>query len=437
MFKKFEEIFSIVELRNKILITLFLLLVFRLGAHVPTPGINGDALAQFFNRADNNLLGFFDMFTGGALSKLTVFGLGIMPYISASIILELMTVVVPHLAELKKRGGDGREKITRYTRFGTVAISLIQGFGIAIGLENMVAPDGSHVVLQGGMMFKIVTALTLTTGTVFLMWLGEKITAKGIGNGISLIIFAGIVTSFPGAISNTLTLLRSGEMQIIPLLFVLVLMVASTAAIVYMEISQRRIPINYVRKGTVGGRGQSITSYLPLKLNPAGVIPIIFAASVMGFPSTLTTFSDNEIIKQIGYFLSPQSVVYYIVFVALLIFFTYFYTSIIFNPDDIAENIQRSGGVIPGKRPGKPTAEFIDYTLSRLTFVGALYISAVAILPQIMISSFGMPFYFGGTSILIVVGVGMDTIQKIESHLISHNYDGFLKKGRVRGRGGY
>ncbi|KAA0258454.1 preprotein translocase subunit SecY [Deferribacter autotrophicus] len=434
--KKIEEIFSIPDLRKRVLFTLFLLIVYRIGTHIPTPGINADALAQFFARQTGTLLGFFDMFTGGALKRLTVFGLGIMPYISAAIILELLTVVSPGLAELKKQGTQGREKITKYTRYGTVLISAIQGLGIAIGLEAMSAPDGSSVVLFPGWGFRLTTMITLTTGTVFLMWLGEKITEKGIGNGISLIIFAGIIARFPAAVINTIRLLQTGELQLITLIIVLAIIIVVTAAVIFMEISYRRIPIQYVRRGTYAGMRSSVTSsYLPIRLNPAGVIPIIFAASIVAFPSTLSSFAKNPILAKIGYYFSPSSIFYYLFYVALIIFFTYFYTSIIFNPDDIADNIEKSHGVIPGKRPGKPTAEFIDYVLSRLTFVGAIYLAIVAVLPQLIIRNFNMPFYFGGTSLLIVIGVGLDVMQKIESHLISHNYDGFIKSGKIKGRG--
>jgi preprotein translocase subunit SecY len=435
MFNKIKEIFSIYELRKKLLITFALLVVYRIGTHVPVPGINSEALSLFFSRQSGNLLGFFDMFTGGALSRLTVFGLGIMPYISAAIILELLTVVSPKLMELKKQGTEGRQKITNYTRYGTVLISAIQGMGIAIGLEAMSAPDGSAVVLFPGWPFRLITTITLVTGTVFLMWLGEKITEKGIGNGISLIIFAGIVASLPTAIINTYNLFRSGEIQVITLIGVVVLILAITGAIVFMEISNRRIPIQYVRRSVGFGVAKPATSYLPLKINPSGVIPIIFAASIVAFPGTLATFSNSPIVAKIGHYFSPNSYVYYIIYIVFIVFFTYFYTSIIFNPKDIAENIQKSGGVIPGKRPGNETGEFIDYTLTRLTFVGAIYLSIVAILPQIIIKMFNMPFYFGGTSILIVIGVGLDFMQKVEAHLITHNYDGFLRAGKIKGRG--
>ncbi|MDR2401135.1 MAG: preprotein translocase subunit SecY [Deferribacteraceae bacterium] len=428
MLRKIENIFSIPDLRKRIFMTLALLAVFRLGVHVPTPGIDADALTRFFENSGGNLLGFLDMFTGGALKKLTVFGLGVMPYISASIILELLTVVIPHLGELKKRGTEGREKITRYTRYFTVFISFFQGFAIAIGLEGM------NVAMQSGWGFRLITALTLTTGTIFLMWLGEKITSFGIGNGMSLLIMAGIIAALPAAITQTWTLVRLSQIQIIPLLIALVVMAAAFLAIVFMETSQRRLPIQYVRKGTIGARSQTVTSYLPLKLNPAGVIPIIFASTIVTLPPTLATFVKTPITERIGSFFDPSNWPYYLLSTVFIVFFTYFYTSIIFNPNDIAENIQKSGGVIPGKRPGAATADFIDYVLSRLTFVGSIYLALVAILPQIIISWFNMPFYFGGTSVLIVVGVGLDVIQKIEAHLITNNYDGFLKQGRIRGR---
>ncbi|HAL87063.1 MAG TPA: preprotein translocase subunit SecY [Deferribacteraceae bacterium] len=435
MLKKFEDIFSIPELRKRIFYTLLFLFIYRIGAHVPTPGIDGGALSEFFAQQSGNLLGFFDMFTGGALSKLTVFGLGIMPYISAAIILELLTVAVPHLAELKKQGSEGREKITKYTRYGTVLISAIQGMGIAIGLESMTSPSGVHVVMFPGWGFRIVTTITLTTGTIFLMWLGEKISERGLGNGISVLIFAGIVASFPSAISRTFTLVQTGELQIITLIIVLAIVLAVTAAIVFMETSQRRLPIQHVKRAMNGPQqGNVNNSYLPLKLNPAGVIPIIFAMSILAVPSTLATFSTNEIVQKISFWFTPSSAMYYVFSLVMIVFFTYFYTSIIFNPTDIAENINKGGGVIPGKRPGEHTAAFIDYVLSRLTFVGAIYLSAVALLPQLFISGFNVPFYFGGTSLLIVIGVGMDVISKIETHLVSHNYDGFLKKGRIKGR---
>lgn len=415
--------------------TLLLLAVFRLGAHIPTPGVNGEALSQFFTNAGNNILGFFDMFTGGALQKLTVFAMGVMPYISASIIMELLAVVIPTLAELKKRGSEGRAKITKYTRYLTVVVCVIQGLAIAIGIENMTAPDGSPVVFIQGWQFKFIATLTLTTGTMFLVWLGEKITSFGVGNGMSLIIMAGIISAFPSAVSNTFSLFNSGTVQLIPLIVAIVIMALAFIAIVFMETSQRRLPIQYVRKGNHGGAVQSGNSYLPLRLNPAGVIPIIFASTLISLPATLATFLPNDpVVQKINYFFSPEYPFYYVLELTLIIFFTYFYTSIIFNPKDIADNINKSGGVMPGKRPGVETANYIDYVLTRLTFVGSIYLALVSVMPQLFILAFGLPFYFGGTSLLIVVGVGLDVIQKVESHLLTHNYDGFLKKGRIRGR---
>lgn len=434
MFKKIEEIFSIPELRKRIFMTLFLLAIFRIGAHIPTPGVDGQALSQFFQNAENNILGFLDMFTGGALAKLTVFAMGVMPYISASIIMELLAVVIPSLAELKKRGSEGRATITKYTRYLTVVVAAIQGLAISIGIENMEI-NGAKIVFIDGWQFRFIATLTLTTGTMFLVWLGEKITSYGVGNGMSLIIMAGIISAFPSAVSNTYNLMQSGTVQIIPLIIAVAIMAFAFVAIVFMETSQRRLPIQYVRKGNAGGTVSSGNSYLPLRLNPAGVIPIIFASTLITLPATLATFLPQDpTVQKINYFFSPEYPVYYVLELTLIIFFTYFYTSIIFNPTDIADNINKSGGVLPGKRPGIETANYIDYVLTRLTFVGAIYLAIVSVMPQLFIRAFGLQFYFGGTSLLIVVGVGLDVIQKIESHLLTHNYDGFLAKGRIRGR---
>ncbi len=434
MFKKIEEIFSIPELRKRIFMTLLLLAIFRIGAHIPTPGVDGQALSQFFQSAENNILGFLDMFTGGALAKLTVFAMGVMPYISASIIMELLAVVIPTLAELKKRGSEGRATITKYTRYLTVVVAAIQGLAISIGIENMEI-NGSKIVFIDGWQFRFIATLTLTTGTMFLVWLGEKITSFGVGNGMSLIIMAGIISAFPSAVSNTYNLMQSGTIQIIPLIIAVAIMAFAFVAIVFMETSQRRLPIQYVRKGNAGGTVSSGNSYLPLRLNPAGVIPIIFASTLITLPATLATFLPNDpTVQKINFFFSPEYPVYYVLELTLIIFFTYFYTSIIFNPTDIADNINKSGGVMPGKRPGIETANYIDYVLTRLTFVGAIYLAIVSVMPQLFIRAFGLQFYFGGTSLLIVVGVGLDVIQKIESHLLTHNYDGFLAKGRIRGR---
>ena len=434
MLKKIEEIFSIPELRKRIFMTLFLLAIFRIGAHIPTPGVDGQALAMLASSASGNLLGFFDMFTGGAFLKLTVFAMGVMPYISASIIMELLAVVIPTLAELKKRGSEGRAQITKYTRYLTVVICIIQGVAIAISVQNMQIDGSTSVVFIEGWKFLFIATLTLTTGTMFLVWLGEKITSFGVGNGMSLIIMAGIISAFPKAVIDSYQLLAAGQLQIINALIAVVIMASAFIAIVFMEISQRRLPIQYVRKGNAGGTVQSGNSYLPLRLNPAGVIPVIFASTLISLPATLATFTTNETVQQINRFFLPDNFIYYILEVTLIIFFTYFYTSIIFNPADIADNINKSGGVMPGRRPGAETANYIDYVLTRLTFVGALYLALVSVLPQFLIQGFSLPFYFGGTSLLIVVGVALDVIQKVEAHLVTHNYDGFLKKGRIKGR---
>lgn len=423
------------ELTKKILITLGLLIIYRLGIHVPVPGINTGAIADFFASAQNTLFGLFNMFSGGGLSKFSVFALGIMPYISAAIIMELLTVVSPELARLKKEEGEaGRRRITQYTRYGTVLITLIQGTGIAIGLQKMTSPTGVPVVPEPGVIFVMVTVITLTTGTVFLMWLGEQITTYGIGNGVSLIIFAGIVARFPGALVKTVKLLQTGELSIFMLILLLGVMVAVLAFICFMETAQRRIPIHYAKR-MVGRRmygGQ--TSHLPLRINTAGVIPPIFASSILMFPATIANFSQVEFLKQVSTYFYPGSIIYNILYVALIIFFCYFYTAIIFDPKDIAENLKKQGAFIPGIRPGSHTKEYIDNVLTRLTFWGSLYVSAVCVLPMILIYKFHVPFYFGGTALLIVVGVAIDTMSKIQSHMISQQYEGLLKRAKLKGR---
>jgi preprotein translocase subunit SecY len=414
-----------------------LLAVYRVGVFIPVPGIDGQALTRFFESMQGTILGFFNMFSGGALEQMAVFALGIMPYISASIIMELLTVVVPHLERLKKEGEQGRKKITQYSRYGTVVLSCIQGFGIAIGLENM-EMGGAAAVPDPGWAFRLMTVMTLTAGTTFIMWLGEQITERGIGNGISLIIFAGIVAGIPSAIASSWTQLRLGEMSPFLFLALLIIMVAVIAAIVFMEAGHRKIPIQYAKR-VVGRRmygGQS--THLPLKINTSGVIPPIFASSLMVFPATIASFVSGQ--EQGGFLqvivqqLSPGTLLYSLLTVVLIIFFAYFYTAIIFNPQDVADNMRKYGGFIPGIRPGKRTAEYIDRTLSRLTFAGAIYLSVIVILPTYLIQFFHVPFFFGGTGLLIVVGVGMDTMQQVESHLVMRNYDSFMKKGRMRGR---
>jgi preprotein translocase subunit SecY len=430
----FQNIGRIPELKRRIVSTLLLLAVYRIGAHIPTPGINTEALAAFFKAARGTLLGLFDMFSGGAMSQLSVFALGIMPYISSSIILQLLTVVIPHLERLSKEGEAGRRTITQYTRYGTIILSIIQGLGIAAGLEGMTGPGGEMVVLNPGWTFRLITVITLTAGTAFIMWLGEQITERGIGNGISLIIFAGIVAGIPNAIINTIRLMGTGELSVFVAILLLLLMVVVVAFIIYMERGQRRIQVQYAKR-VVGRRvygGQN--THIPLKINTSGVIPPIFASSIIMFPATVANFVHVPWMKSIASSLTPGHWVYSLLYVAFIVFFCFFYTAIVFNPVDVADNMKKYGGFIPGIRPGRPTAEYIDKVLSRITLGGAVYISLVCVLPSILISRFNVPFYFGGTALLIVIGVAMDTVGQIEAHMLSRHYDGFLKKGRVRGR---
>jgi len=430
----FQNIFKIPELKKRIFYTFALLSVYRIGVHVPTPGIDTVALASFFARAQGTLLGLFDMFSGGALERLSVFALGIMPYISASIILQLLTVVIPHLEQLKKEGEQGRKKITQYTRYGTVVLSIIQGFGISVGLESMASPGGAQVVISPGWSFRLMTVITLTAGTAFIMWLGEQITERGIGNGISLIIFAGIVARMPMAIGNTFRLLSTGEMGIFIVLLLGGLMVLVIGFIIYVEQGQRRIPVQYAKR-VVGRKmygGQS--THLPLKINTSGVIPPIFASSIIMFPATIASFIAIPWVKSIADSMRPGNAIYELLFVGFIFFFCYFYTAVTFNPVDVADNMKKQGGYIPGIRPGKRTADYIDRVLTRITLGGAIYVSAVCVLPSILITRFNVPFYFGGTALLIVVGVAIDTISQIESHMLTRHYEGFLKKGSMKGR---
>ena len=436
----FQNIPKIPELRKRIVISFLLLAVYRIGVHIPTPGIDGAALASFFARAKGTLFGFMDMFSGGALENMSVFALGIMPYISSSIILQLLTMVIPSLEKLSKEGEAGRKKITQYTRYGTVLLSIIQGFGISVGLEKMTGPAGEPVVLIAGWGFRFMTIITLTSGTAFIMWLGEQITERGIGNGISLIIFAGIVARMPSAIINTVRLMQTGEMGPLLILLVIAVMVVVVGCIIFMERSQRKIPVQYAKR-VVGRKiygGQS--THLPLKINTAGVIPPIFASSILMFPLTIAQFMPKEVLEKYPWAnaiigsLSRGEFLYNFLYVAFIIFFCYFYTAVVFNPMDVADNMKKYGGFIPGIRPGKKTAEYIDWVLTRITFVGALYISAVCVLPTILIGRFNIPFYFGGTALLIVVGVALDTVAQMESHMLTRHYDGFLKRGTFKGR---
>ena len=425
---------SLPELRRRLLFTFLMLAVYRIGVQIPTPGINGEALAAFFEKNAGTLFGMFNMFSGGALENFSIFALGIMPYISASIIIQLLTVVVPQLEALSKEGESGRHQITKYTRYGTVALSLIQSLFISVGLAGMTGPGGEAIVIAPGWEFKIMTIITLTSGTAFIMWLGEQITERGIGNGISLIIFAGIVARMPAAIVNTIQMVSAGEMNALFLLFLLVVMVLVVGIIIFFETAQRRIPIQYAKR-VVGRKvygGQS--SHLPLKINVAGVIPPIFASSIMMFPATIGGLIQIDWIQRISASLSPGTIYYYILFTAFIVFFCFFYTAVTFNPVDVAENLKKHGGFIPGIRPGKKTSDFIDKALTRLTVIGAIYVSVICVLPTVLISKYNVPFYFGGTALLIVVGVAIDTISQIESHMVMRNYEGFMKKGRIKGR---
>ncbi|MGQ9495731.1 MAG: preprotein translocase subunit SecY [Thermoanaerobaculaceae bacterium] len=460
MIQSLRNIFAIPDLRKRVIFTFMLLAVYRFGSYIPVPGINPEALEEFTRQAQGTILGFLNLFSGGALGRMTVFALGIMPYISASIILQLLTVVWPYLEKLSKEGELGRKKITQWTRYGTVILSIIQGSGIAVFLEKTTAPGGAPLVPYPGWGFRFLTVLTLVTGTAFVMWLGEQITERGIGNGISLIIFAGIVVGLPRAILNTLEDIQTGALSIFTVIIFVVFAFAVVAAIVLMERAQRRIPVQYAKR-VVGRRvmgGQA--TYLPLRLNTGGVIPVIFAASVLSFPQTLGQLIKHPWVDRAMRALAYGEPLYNLFYVVLIIFFCYFYTSIIFNPQDTADNLRKYGGFIPGVRPGQPTSDFIDRVLTRITFVGSIYLALVAILPEILIVGFkvapipiigpfldsllprwfteglGVKFYFGGTSLLIVVGVAMDTVAQVEAQLVMRHYEGLVKGRRIRGRRG-
>ena len=463
MLDSLKNIFAVSELRKRVLFTLLLLGIYRAGNFIPTPGVNPQALAELARQLENTMFGLYDMFTGGNLSRVTIFALGIMPYISASIILQLLTVVWPYLERLSKEGELGRRKITQYTRYGTIVLSIVQAMSIAIFLEKQTNIAGGLPLIENpGWTFRLMTVLTLTTGTCFIMWLGEQITERGIGNGMSLIIFAGIVAGLPSAVKATFDQLSMGQISLLTLALLTVLMVGVMAAIVLVERGHRRVTVQYAKR-VVGRRmyGGSST-HIPLKVNTGGVIPVIFASSILAFPATLAPmFAANgwfrvNVIDQLG----MNTPLYMLLYIAGIIGFAYFYTAIVFNPDDVAENMRKYGGFIPGIRPGKRTAEHIDGILNRITLVGAVYLAAVAILPQLLISGvkldqipgvgdwlatnlpqfvtqgFNLQFFFGGTSTLIVVGVAMDTVQQIESQLIMRHYDGFMKRTRIRGRRG-
>jgi preprotein translocase subunit SecY len=463
----FRNIFAIPDLRKRIVFTFLLLAVYRLGSHIPTPGVDPQALQEFFKAMSGGVFGFLDLFSGGALRRLSVFALGIMPYISASIILQLLTVVWPYLEKLSKEGEMGRRKINQYTRYGTIVLSIIQSLGVAFWLKSQSSPAGAPLVpahvqdAVWGLGFPIMTVLTLTTGTAFIMWLGEQISERGIGNGISLIIFAGIVVNLPHAVIATVDDIRTGQRNLFAMLFLVVFMVAVVAFVVFMERAQRRIPVQYAKR-VVGRKVYGgANTYLPLRVNTAGVIPVIFASSILVIPTTMASMIKAPWAQAIAGQLKVGEPLYYLLQVVGIIFFGYFYTSIVFNPVDTADNMRKYGGFIPGIRPGKKTSDYIDRVLTRITFVGSVYLAAVCILPEFLISGvhvnqmpfgfgawldrflpvwftegMGINFYFGGTSLLIVVGVAMDTIQQIESQLVMRHYDGFMKRGRIRGRRG-
>ena len=419
------------ELRKKLAWTLFILCMYRVGVHVPVPGIDAGALSHFFASMQGSVFALLDMFSGGGLRNVSVFALGIMPYISASIILQLLQVVSPDIKRMAKEEGQaGRRKITQYTRYLTVAITLIQGFGIAALLEGMVSPENAPVVMNPGWEFRLVTIVTLTAGTILIMWLGEQITAKGIGNGISLIIFSGIVVGIPSALMRSYQLIKAGDMNVLFAIFILIMMLAVTVGIVFVERAQRRIPIQYAKRQIGRKMYGGQTTHLPLRINTAGVIPPIFAQSLLLFPATVAGFSTAEWLQTVVSWFRPTSIVYNIIFVALIFFFCFFYTAIIFDPKGIAENLKKAGGFVPGIRPGDKTREYIDNVLTRLTLWGGIYISIISVLPMLLIAQFNVPFYFGGTSLLILVGVAIDFMSQVESHLISQQYEGLMSKAR-------
>jgi preprotein translocase subunit SecY len=454
-----KNIFTISDLRNRILFTLGILAVYRLGHNITVPGVNISALAELSRQMQGTMFGLYDMFSGQNLSRVTIFALGIMPYISASIILQLLTVVWPYLERLSKEGELGRRKITQYTRYGTILLSVVQALGIAIFLERQTKiAGGLPLVLHPGMAFRLMTVLSLTTGSCFIMWLGEQITERGVGNGMSLIIYAGIVVGFPRAVLQTFDQMRTGQIGLIRILFLLVFMAVVVAAIIFVERAHRRVTVQYAKR-VVGRRmyGGSST-HIPLKVNTGGVIPVIFASSILAFPATIAQAFPGRFAEIVSQQLGFNMPLYNLLYVAGIIFFTYFYTAIIFNPDDVAENMRKYGGFVPGIRPGKRTAEYIDTILTRITLAGAVYLAMIALLPNFLISGFkvapipfvgdwldanlprfitegmNVQFFFGGTSLLIVVGVAMDTVQQVESQLIMRHYDGFMKKSRIRGR---
>jgi preprotein translocase subunit SecY len=435
MLEKLRNIFAVPELKRRIIFTLALFAVYRLGEHLPSPGVNAKALAQAFESQRNQLFGLYDFFVGGAFSRATIFALGIMPYISSSIILQLLGAVIPYLEKLRKEGEEGQKKITQLTRYGTVLISIVQSYAYSVFLMNMGAAQGVTVVPHPGLIFTLSTIITQTTGTIFVMWLGEKITENGIGNGISLIIFINIIGRMPNTLFATYDSVRAGSVNLLNLILVVAVMVAVVAAVILMTQAQRKIPVQYAKR-IVGRRMYGgANTHIPLRVNTAGVIPIIFALSVMSLPAAIAGFLPTSPLAVLGQWFSHGGLLYNVIYGMIIIFFTYFYTAVVLNPNDLAENIRKYGGFVPGIRPGAKTAEYIDQVMSRITLPGAVFLAAVAILPDLFITGLGFPFLdFGGTSVLIVVGVALDTLQQVESHLLMRHYEGFVKKGRIRGR---
>ena len=424
------------DLKQRIYFTLVALIVYRLGTYIPIPGIDPVALNEIFKQNVGGILGMFDMFAGGALGRMTIFALNIMPYISASIIMQLLTVISPQLAQLKKEGETGRKKINQYARYGTVLLATVQGYGVAVGIENM-SSQGMQAVMDPGLFFRVVTVITLVSGALFLMWLGEQITQRGIGNGISLIIFTGIVSQLPMALSTTFELGRTGALSALFIVFLIIMSVATITFMVFIERAQRRILIQYPKRQVGSGGKSADSSHLPLKINTAGVIPPIFASSLLLLPVTFVSFNSGsgpEWLNFLSVMLSRGHPVYLSLYISMIAFFAFFYTAIVFNPKETADNLKKYGGFIPGIRPGENTANYLDYVLTRLTVVGAIYLSAVCLLPELLISKYKVPFYFGGTSLLIVVSVTMDTVTQIQSYLLAHQYEGLMKKSNLRNK---
>ncbi len=440
MIRSFENVFKIPELKRRIVFTLLMLVVYRIGGHVPVPGINGQALLEFFRQSQGGgLLGLYDLFAGGAFSRATVFALGIMPYISASIILQLLGAVMPYFQKLQKEGEEGRKKITQLTRYGTVLISALQAYGVSVFLESIKTSSGLLAVPEPGWGFRLLTILSLTAGTVLIMWLGEQITERGIGEGISLIIFIGIIARFPNTVIAELQQVVGGTRSVLVELLLVGIMVVTTGVVVLLTQGTRKIPVQYAKR-VVGRKiygGQS--THIPLRVNTAGVMPIIFAQSIMFLPQTVTTFfPQSQLMQTFGSYFSYESLTYWAVYGVLIVFFTFFYTAIALNPVDVAENMKKYGGFIPGVRPGKRTAEYIDYILTRITLPGSIFLALIAIFPYFLVKmtqvSYGFAQFYGGTSLLIIVGVALDTLQHLESHLLMRHYDGFMKGGKIRGR---